>query len=114
MHESDLKRLEEAVKLLEHPRWIGKNYQYGWNADWLGNKKPSQRRKLNDNKSNRKSYNKALVVAVSTMDRKYRGKPSKWAHRFAVVTTGVQEAFSGLPGLAYWITHINSNHAQIK
>jgi len=51
-------------------------------------------------KAAEKAITKALVVAVSTMDRKYRGKPFKWSHRAAVVTSGGAGGFFGLPGLA--------------
>jgi hypothetical protein len=100
MHESDLKRLEEAVKLLEHPRWIAKiTNMIGMPIDWAIRNLPKSASSM-ITKATEKAITKALVVAVSTMDRNYRGKPSTWAHRFAVVTAGGAGGFFGLPGLA--------------
>lgn len=100
MHESDLKRLEEAAKLLENPRWIAKiTNMVGMPIDWAIRNLPKGASSM-ITKATEKAITKALVVAVSTMDRKYRGKPFTWAHRFAVVTTGGAGGFFGLPGLA--------------
>jgi len=55
MNESDLKRLEEAVKLLENPGWIAKITQMiGMPIDWAIKKLPEGAGSA-DNKSNRKS-----------------------------------------------------------
>ncbi|MGZ3593585.1 MAG: EcsC family protein, partial [Syntrophales bacterium] len=83
MNELDLKRLEEAVKLLENPGWIAKiTNMIGMPIDWAIKKLPEGASSM-ITKATEKAITKALVVAVSTMDRKYRGKPFKWSHRFA-------------------------------
>ena len=100
MNELDLKRLEEAVKLLENPSWFAKiTNMIGTPIDWAMRKLPKDAGSM-ITKATEKAITKALVVAVSTMDRKYRGKPFKWSHRFAVVTAGGAAGFFGLPGLA--------------
>ena len=100
MNELDLKRLEEAVNLLENPGWIAKiTNMIGMPIDWAIKKLPEGASSM-ITKATEKAITKALVVAVSTMDRKYRGKPFKWSHRFAVVTSGGAGGFFGLPGLA--------------
>jgi hypothetical protein len=100
MNESDLKRLEEAAKLLENPRWIAKiTNMIGMPIDWAIKNLPKGAGSI-ITQATEKAITKALVVAVSTMDQKYRGKPFKWSHRFAVVTAGGAGGFFGLPGLA--------------
>jgi hypothetical protein len=100
VNESDLKRLEEAVRLLENPGWIAKLTQLiGMPIDWAIRKLP-EGASSTITKATEKAVTKALEVAVSTMDRKYRGKPFKWSHRVAVVTSGGAGGFFGLPGLA--------------
>jgi hypothetical protein len=100
MNESDLKRLEEAAKLLENPRWIAKiTNMIGMPIDWAIKNLPKGAGSI-ITQATEKAITKALVIAVSTMDQKYRGKPFKWSHRFAVVTAGGAGGFFGLPGLA--------------
>ena len=100
MNEPDLKRLEEAAKLLENPRWIAKiTNMVGMPIDWAIRSLPKGASSM-ITKATEKAITKALVTAVSTMDRNYRGKPFTWAHRFAVVTAGGAGGFFGLPGLA--------------
>ena len=100
MRASDLKRLEEAAKLLEHPGWIAKiTNMVGMPIDWAIRNLPKSASSM-ITKATEKAITKALVSAVSTMDRNYRGKPSTWAHRFAVATAGGVGGFFGLPGLA--------------
>ena len=99
MNGLDLKRLEEAVKLLENPGWIAKiTNMIGMPIDWAIKKLPKGASSM-ITKATEKAITKALVVAVSTMDRKYRGKPFKWLHRVAVVTSGGAGGFFGLAGL---------------
>jgi hypothetical protein len=99
MNESDLKRLEEAAKLLENPGWIAKiTNMLGMPIDWAIRSLPKGASSM-ITKATERAITKALVVAVSTMDRKYRGKPFTWSHRFAVVTAGGAGGFFGLPGL---------------
>src|SRR4030065_1539533 len=105
MNGLDLKRLEEAVKLLENPRWIAKmTNMIGMPIDWAIKKLPKGASSM-ITKATEKAITKALVVAVSTMDRKYRGKPFKWSHRVAVVTSGGAGGFFGLAGLAIEFSH---------
>src|SRR4030042_6360211 len=100
MNELDLKRVEEAVNLLENPGGIAKITQMiGMPIDWAIRKLPEGASSM-IKKATEKAVTKALEVAVSTMDRKYRGKPFKWSHRVAVVTSGGAGGFFGLPGLA--------------
>jgi len=100
MNELDLKRLEEAVELLENPGWIARMTKMtGMPIDWA-RKKLSKGTSSIITKATEKAITKALIVAVSTMDRNYRGKPFKWSHRFAVVASGGTGGFFGLPGLA--------------
>jgi hypothetical protein len=100
MNESDLKRLDEAARLLENPGWIAKiTNMIGMPIAWAINKLPKGASSI-ITKATEKAITKALVVAVSTMDRKYRRKPFKWSHRFAVVISGGAGGFFGLPGLA--------------
>jgi hypothetical protein len=47
-----------------------------------------------------KAVEKALEVAVSTLDRNYRGSPLKWLHSGAVGLFGGVGGFFGLPGIA--------------
>jgi hypothetical protein len=100
MHASDLKRLEEAAKLLEHPGWIAKiTNMVGMPIDWAIKNLPKGASSM-ITKATEKAITKALVTAVSTMDLNYRGKPFAWAHRFAVAIAGGAGGFFGLPGLA--------------
>jgi len=100
MNELDLKRLEEAVNLLENPGWIAKITQMiGMPIDWAIKKLPESAGST-ITRATEKAVTKALEVAVSTMDREYLGKPFKWSHRFAAVTSGGAGGFFGLPGLA--------------
>ncbi len=100
MNESDLKRLEEAAKLLENPQWIARmTNRIGMPIDWAIKRLPKNASSM-ITKATEKAITKALAVAVSTMDRTYRGKPFKWSHRFAAVTAGGAGGFFGLPGLA--------------
>jgi hypothetical protein len=100
MNELDLKRLEEAAKLLENPQWIARmTNRIGMPIDWAIKKLPKNASSM-ITKATEKAITKALAVAVSTMDWTYRGKPFKWSHRFAAVTAGGAGGFFGLPGLA--------------
>src|SRR4030043_2020491 len=100
MNGLDLKRLEEAVKLLENPGWIAKiTNMIGMPIDWAIKKLPKGASSM-ITKATEEAITKALVVTVSTMDRKYRGKPFKGLHRFAVVTSGGAGGFFGFPRFA--------------
>ena len=79
MNESDLKRLEEAVNLLENPGWIAKITQMiGMPIDWAIKKLP-EGASSTITRATEKAVTKALEVAVSTMDRKYLLPPvTKW------------------------------------
>jgi hypothetical protein len=95
MNELDLKRLEEAVRLLENPGWIAKmTKMIGMPIDWAIKRLPKDASSI-ITKATEKAIIKALVVAVSTMDPKYRGRPFKWSHRFAVLTSGGAGGFFG-------------------
>ncbi len=46
-----------------------------------------------------KAVGTAFYFALSTMDRKRRGKPSRWIHRIMVALSGAVGGLFGLPGL---------------
>jgi hypothetical protein len=99
MNESDLNRLEEAARLLENPAWIAKITNIvGMPIEWAIAKLPHGAGLIIRNAAE-KAITKALGVAVSTLDRNYRGEPFKWMHRLAVAATGGAGGFFGLPGL---------------
>jgi len=100
MNDSDRKRLEEAARLLENPAWIAKiTNVIGIPIEWAIARLPKGAGGI-IKKATETAITKTLGVAVSTMDLQYRGEPSKWAHRLAVIATGSAGGFFGLPGLA--------------
>jgi len=99
MDQIDLERLEEAVQLLENPSWTARITNIiGIPIEWAIKQLPKGARGI-ISKATEIAIKKALVASVATMDHKYRGKPFKGWHKFAVVISGGVGGFFGLPGL---------------
>jgi hypothetical protein len=99
MDQSDLLRLEEAVGLLENPDWIAHITDLiGIPIEKAFEKLPKRANEIITN-ATMKSIQKALKIAVSTLNGGYRGSPSNWWHRITVVASGGTGGFFGLPGL---------------
>jgi len=97
---SELNELKGAKALLEHPGLAAKVSSYvGAPIETLLKKLPeSLTATVND--VARKSIEKALDIALLTMDRDGRVPPSNWWHKLAVVATGAGGGAFGLPALA--------------
>ncbi len=99
MNEIDLDRLTEAVGLLEAPSWAAKITQFiKLPMEWALKRLPSATREAVSSAA-MKSIEKALGIAVSTMDRNYHGSPFRWLHRGAAGIFGGLGGFFGFPGL---------------
>lgn len=99
MNPSDLGRLMEAVELLETPRWTARMTQFiRLPMEWALKRLPPATRETITSAAV-KSIEKALGMAVSTMNRDYHGSPFPWLHRGAAGIFGGVGGFFGFPGL---------------
>ena len=97
---SEISELRRAKALLEHPGLAAKVSNYvGAPIEKLLKKLPEpMTATVND--VTRKSIEKALDIALLTMDRDGRQSPSNWWHKLAVAATGAGGGAFGLPALA--------------
>ena len=97
---SETSELRGAKDLLENPGLAAKVSNYvGTPIEMLLKKLPeSLTATVND--VARKSIEKALDIALLTMDKNDQGSSSNWWHKLAVVATGAGGGAFGLPALA--------------
>ena len=97
---SEISELRRAKNLLENPGLAAKL------SDFVGSPIEKILKKLPESLTvtvsdvARKSIEKALDIALLTMDRDERGSPSNWWHKLAVAATGAGGGAFGLPALA--------------
>lgn len=97
---SELSELREAKKLLENPGIVAKV------SDFVGTpiekvlKRLPKSMTVTVNEITKKSIEKALNIALLTMDKDVREASSNWWHKLAVGATGATGGLFGLPGLA--------------
>jgi hypothetical protein len=97
---SEISELRRAKALLEHPGLAAKVSNYvGAPIEKLLKKLPESMT-ATVNEVTRKSIEKALDIALLTMDRDERRSPSNWWHKLAVAATGAGGGAFGLPALA--------------
>jgi EcsC protein family len=100
MEQPDRDRLAEAVKLLEFPGWTARvSSLIGMPLEWALKRLPKGTDEI-VSQATLKAVGRALEIAVSTLDRSYRGSPLKWVHSGAVGLFGGVGGFFGLPGMA--------------
>lgn len=100
MTKDDLRDLREAKRILENPSFaarlanlIGQPIQWGLAklpAKWT----------TEINRISRTAIEKALNVAVSTLDKRGSTRPWNKLHKAVVTTTGAVGGYFGIPGLA--------------
>ena len=97
---SDISELRRAKNLLENPGIAAKVSNYvGAPIEQVLKRLPeSLTTTVND--ITRKSIEKALDIAILTMDKNEQGTSSNWWHKLAVVATGAGGGAFGLPALA--------------
>ena len=97
---SDISELRRAKDLLENPGIAAKVSNYvGAPIEQVLKRLPeSLTTTVND--ITRKSIEKALDIALLTMDKDEQGASSNWWHKLAVVATGAGGGAFGLPALA--------------
>jgi hypothetical protein len=100
LSQSEINELRGAKELLENPGIAAKVSNFvGTPIEKVLKKLPeSLTSAVND--ITRKSIEKALDIALLTMDRDERGSSSNWWHKLAVVATGAGGGAFGLPALA--------------
>lgn len=97
---SELNELRGAKKLLENPGIAAKV------SNFIGTPIENMLKRLPEsmsvtvNEITHKSIEKALDIALLTMDKDVRETSSNWWHKLAVGTTGATGGLFGLPGLA--------------
>jgi hypothetical protein len=97
---SEMSELRRAKNLLENPGLAAKL------SDFVGSPIEKILKKLPESLTvtvsdvARKSIEKALDIALLTMDRDERVSPSNWWHKLAVAATGAGGGAFGLPALA--------------
>jgi len=97
---SEISELRGAKELLENPGLAAKVSNYVGSPIEKGLKKLPESWSAAVNDVARKSIERALDIALLTMDRDVRGASSNWWHKLAVVATGVGGGAFGLPALA--------------
>ncbi len=96
--ESEMLRLELAVALLEYPKWTAKMVDFiGMPIEWAMERLPKKANQI-ISKATTKALQKALRVAILTMNKKHRGKPKNWLHSTAVGVSGAAGGLFGYPG----------------
>lgn len=97
---SEMCELKKAKGLLENPGIAAKVSNFVGTPIERVLKKLPEALTATVNDITRKSIEKALDIALLTMDRDDRGSSSNWWHRLAVVATGAGGGAFGLPALA--------------
>lgn len=96
----DVTSLELAVGALERPTWAMRIVNLiGIPIEAATKLLPAKAGSI-VSRATTSAVRKALVAAVSTMGKTYRGTPARWFHRAAVAGSGGVGGFFGLPGLA--------------
>jgi len=97
---AETSELRGAKKLLENPGIAAKVSNYvGTPIEHVLKRLPKSMTSA-VNKITQKSIEKALDIALLTMDKEVREASSNWWHKLAVGTTGATGGLFGLPGLA--------------
>ena len=97
---SEISELREAKTLLENPGLAAKISNFVGTPIEKGFKMLPESWSAVVTDATRKSIEKALDIALLTMDRDERMPPSNWWHKLAVVATGAGGGAFGLPALA--------------
>ena len=97
---AEISELRGAKKLLENPGIAAKVSNFIGAPIEKGLKRLPESMSATVNEITRKSIEKALDIALLTMDKDVRESPSNWWHKLAVGTTGATGGLFGLPGLA--------------
>jgi len=97
---SEIMELRGAKELLENPGLAAKVSNFVGTPIEKVLKKLPEPLTTTVNEITRKSIEKALDIALLTMDRDERVSPSNWWHKLAVVATGAGGGAFGLPALA--------------
>ena len=100
MDPADLESLAGAVGALENPTWAMRVVNLIGMPIEAATKLLPAKASAVVSRATTLAVRKALVAAVSTMNKKHRGVPSAWLHRAAVAGSGGGGGFFGLPGLA--------------
>lgn len=97
---AEISKLRGAKKLLENPGIAAKVSNYvGTPIEHVLKRLPKSMTAA-VNEITQKSIEKALDIALLTMDKEVREASSNWWHKLAVGTTGATGGLFGLPGLA--------------
>jgi hypothetical protein len=96
----ELSELRGAKELLENPGLAAKLSNYVGTPIEKALKRLPDSMSVTVNDITRKSIEKALDIALLTMDKDVRKASSNWWHKLAVGTTGATGGLFGLPGLA--------------
>ncbi|MHB8120544.1 MAG: EcsC family protein [Desulfuromonadaceae bacterium] len=97
---AEISELRGAKKLLENPGIAAKVSNYvGTPIEHVLKRLPKSMTAA-VNEITQKSIEKALDIALLTMDKEVREASSNWWHKLAVGTTGATGGLFGLPGLA--------------
>jgi hypothetical protein len=97
---AEINELRAAKAILENPGIAAKVSNYIGSPIEAGLKKLPESLTAAVNDVTRKSIEKALDIALLTMNRDEQVSPSNWWHKLAVVATGVGGGAFGLPALA--------------
>lgn len=97
---AEISELRGAKAILENPGLAAKVSNYIGSPIEAGLKKLPESWSAAVNDIARRSIEKALDVALLTMDSDERGSASNWWHKLAVVVTGAGGGAFGLPALA--------------
>jgi hypothetical protein len=97
---AEINELRAAKAILENPGIAAKVSNYIGSPIEAGLKKLPESLTAAVNNITRKSIEKALDIALLTMNRDEQVSPSNWWHKLAVVATGAGGGAFGLPALA--------------
>jgi hypothetical protein len=97
---SEISELRAAKDLLENPGLAAKVSNYVGTPIEKGLKKLPESWSAAVNDITRKSIEKALDIALLTIDNNERGSSSNWWHKLAVAATGAGGGAFGMPALA--------------
>jgi hypothetical protein len=97
---AEINELRAAKAILENPGIAAKVSNYIGSPIEAGLKKLPESLTAAVNDVTRKSIEKALDIALLTMNRDEQVSPSNWWHKLAVVATGAGGGAFGLPALA--------------
>lgn len=97
---AEISELRGAKKLLENPGIAAKVSNFIGAPIEKGLKRLPESMSATVNEITRKSIEKALDIALLTMNKDVRESSSNWWHKLAVGTTGATGGLFGLPGLA--------------